>query len=654
MADYLRKETEQYDQEIAKDIIATQKAQTRSKIVVNDDGEKRDLDFVTAKRKLDNDRAKERELQQELKELKDIEFVTTELELAKYLATENARHQLQLAQAVNRDHVNQAPPPATVAQNTEYAPMVMQQPEINNFQPNYQPSYQEPQLAPQQPISASWQPVYPASITYAYNPVHETHTADFEGSSRGRGPIDSSNIFTQRPVDSYFLHEYQSPSGPIQQNTPVRPNTFFSRKYQKPRPSSVQHAEAQSRHINKPVSQRPYVQKARPYVQKANPRPYAEKASPRPYLRKVTQRPYVKTVSQRPYVQRYSSNRPAQEIASYAGRRPSFTFPGPTYSPPPYASRNKRPRVKANKNRRPSYRNGYTSAGYNNRRPSYTAGYESRKKSPALLSFFADQHRMPNMNNYYQESQLTAQQHYPMFTSSYRRPNELDQQGYHYVEKEQQNYAAQPSFIGKSDSKAQQASNTRNPVNEQKGNQRTATHQMSSTQPVKNKEEGSNRMQEMKSQPEMTSQYIQPPTQFSAFSTFSRFSPFGYQIPLAGESAAKEAIPSYYQPYNPPGAQNPYSIPQPFYPQNSRPFETMNTDSNVFHGENPPPPVQQQPQTPLHLANPEEVPLGYGLYPLPEGAEEKMEPEDGEGKFLTNHNYSLQHNCILVVPGTSF
>ena len=591
LEDVLRKDMETYDEEIAKDVIATQNAQTRNKVIVSEDG-KENAELQDAKRKLQNDRAKENEIRRELKEIKDIELMTTTLELAKYLATENARQQLQVA----KSHIQAPQPVIQVPYQSQAASF--QAPATYSY--SYAPAVQEVQVS-RQPVAmaAPWQHVYPQAINYAYNPSHVENNA-------ARHEMES---FSQARPSSSLHQETQSAAVHAQYNeaSKMPQASFFDEpRYQAPvelpRPGMAVHTEAQSRHVTKPA-----VVKPRPYIK---PRP-AAKARP--------------SFQQRPYTQnRLSNARPEQTTASLLGRKPTITFPGPTYSPPPFTTRNGRPKHKYNTN-------GYNA--YNNRYGQPIV--KAPSGSPALMTFFSDQRQVSPMANLYQSAGLFAQQHTPWFShSAYREPVASHEQyhagGYHNIEKEPAHYDIHVPYIGV--------------LSHPADNQHViAQHvaQPSSIQPERSASKTQAPASRTQKQPTdyigtqqgVPAQYALPRPEGPSFGAPA---PVMYQSPASYSElipSSKQGIPSYLSPY---AVTQPVARVQeqsaPFYPQqSSRPFETMNTDSSNFHGANGP--TQQSLQEPGgKVQNPNEVPLGYGLYPLPENAENKME-QDTEGKI---------------------
>eukprot|EP00112_Aurelia_sp_Birch-Aquarium-sp1_P010956 Seg2316.1 transcript_id=Seg2316.1/GoldUCD/mRNA.D3Y31 product="hypothetical protein" protein_id=Seg2316.1/GoldUCD/D3Y31 len=591
LEDVLRKDMETYDEEIAKDVIATQNAQTRNKVIVSEDG-KENAELQDAKRKLENDRAKENEIRRELKEIKDIELMTTTLELAKYLATENARQQLQVA----KSHI-QAPQPVI---QVPYQPQAsFQAPASYSY--SYAPAVQEVQV-PRQPVAmaAPWQHVYPQAMNYAYSPGHvENNPARHE-----------METFSQARPSSSLHHETQSAPVYVQhiEAAKMPQASFFDEpRYQAPvelpRPGMAVHTEAQSRHVTKPG-----VAKPRPYIK---PRP-AAKARP--------------SFQPRPYAQnRLSNNRPEQTTAGLIGRKPTITFPGPTYSPPPFTTRNGRPKHKYTQNGYHAYNNRYG-------QPSVKAP----SGSPALMTFFSDQRQVNPMANLYQSAGLFAQQHTPWYShSAYRAPvashEPYHMGGYHNIEKEHGHYDIHVPYIGALSHPAANLHETAQHVAQPSPKQPEVS--ASKTQ-VPASHTQNQPTDYIGTQQGVPAQYALPRPEGPSLGAPA---PVMYQNPASYSElmpSSKQGIPSYLSPYvvTQPVARV-QEQPAPFYPQqSSRPFETMNTDSSNFHGANGPP--QQSLQGPGgKVQNPDQVPLGYGLYPLPENAENKME-EDTEEKSL--------------------
>lgn len=600
LADFLRKNMEEYDQKIAKDILATQNAQTRSKVIVNDDGNKENAELANAKRKLEDDRTKEREIQQELKELKDIELMTTELELAKYLATENARHQVQFARAMTSTRAPAPPQPAS--QHIEYAPITYQQPAMT-YAPvmDQQPVVMAQPVVMSQPavIATPWQQnMYPQAVSYAYGSSHA-------------GPVGFRNEM-DNSINMYNIHRYEASRTP--EASLARPASF-QQAIETPRPSFAVHTEAQSRHITKPKITKPQQYKTM--------RPFGTKFYPKP----------------RPYTQSRVSNGQREHAASsLIGGKPTIIFPGPTYSPPPLMTREGRPKNRKAKTGYKSYSNRYSQT----KQPS----------NPALKSFFTQQHQIPQVNNMYQNPTFLAQQHGPIFTEEVysipmATPVNYHVGAYHSVEKEQPRYDLHAPFSS--------------PVHENFGGYHSFE---SSLQHVNPWEQSPSKAQIPASNTQFASMqstdYIG--TQHGVPNQYALPRPQGpsygappqviYQAPASYAetmASSKGGIPSIYAPY--------YAMPQQIapsqfinYAQTAQPFETMNTDSEAFQGKVPP--QSKAPNAKGNAKEQEDVPLGYGLYPLPENAESKM--EDKEGMFQLKSFYSkrftrLKHSLLFLM-----
>ena len=577
LANFLRKNMETYDEEIAKDILATQNAQTRSKIVVNDDGKKESAELTNAKRKLENDRAKEREIQRELKELKDIELMTTELELAKYLATENARHQAQYARALSHSQPPAPPPPPPPP--IEYAPIAYQQPSFS-----YMPA---PVVeVPRQPVvmATPWQQ-YSQPITYAYNPSHIT-SASFRNEMDVIGNGKAANVYSEPSFESMRAPQVS-----------LAHPSVFQQAIEVPRPSSAIHAKAQSRHTTKPTISKPNQNKQR--------KPFSTRFYPK-------SRPYAGY--------RVSSSHREQPVASLMSRKPTLSFPGPTYSPPPLWAR---------------------AGGPQNRFMSYSSKYNQQRKvkpqsNQALKSFFTQQQHVPSFSNMYKNPTFLAQQHGPLFTEeAYKLPMAVPMHyhigAYHAIEKEQPHFDIHVPFTT-------QITSTREYP--------PASAYQRELLPSKTQIPASNTQFHMpdyaRMQNSYANQYPLPRPQVPSFVSSPRVM---YQAPTSFAETVgslKEGIP-FYAPY--------YTAPQPVapvqqqytgYSQTSQPFETMNTDSENFNPSTPP-----KEKLPVKEAKAKEqqerVPLGYGLYPLPENAEGKM--DDKEGKMDTIFIFS----CITLL-----
>ena len=579
LADFLRKNMENYDEEIAKDIIATQNAQTRSKIIVNDDGTKESAELTNAKRKLENDRAKEREIQQELKELKDVELITTELELAKYLATENARHQVQFARALVTSRPPPPPPPPAV-QQVEYAPITYQQPAFSYMPP---PSVE----VPRQPVimAAPWQQ-YPQAINYAYGPSHMT-SGNIRNEMDALGGGRVANVYNQPSYEAMKMR----------QASLARPSSF-QQAIEAPQPSTAIHTEAQSRHVTKPTIAKPKQYKQR---KQFNTRFYPK---PRPYGQSTA-----------------SNSHREQPSASLVGGKPTITFPGPTYSPPPLWARAGRPKNRYSKNQYKSYSNRFN-LQQQTRRPS----------SPALQSFFIQQNQAPHFGNLYQTPAFLAQQHGPVFTEeAYKVPMVAPvhyQLGeYHSVEKEQPHFDIHAPFT----SQIENRFNSYHAPEYSLQNQREQSP--SKTQiPASNTQFSAVQATDyVGTQHGVANQYALPRPQGPSFGAPPQVM---YQAPASyAETVAssKGGIPSFYTPYYALPLQPAAPVQQQFvgYTQTAQPFETMNTDSENFHSQAPP--QEKAPNKAPKAKDQENVPLGYGLYPLPENADTKM--EDKEGMF---------------------
>ena len=549
---------ESYDEAIAKDILLTQNAQTRSKI--NDDGKKESAELTNATRKLENDRAKEREIQQELKELKDVELITTELELAKYLATENARHQVQFARAFTNSRPPPPPPPPPPPQApppVEYAPFAYQQPTFSYMQAPSMEVQRQPVA-----MAAPWQQ-YPQTITYAYSPSHV-----MSGSVR-----NEMGVFGGRNEPSY-----------VNMNVPqaFQAHPFaFQQAIETPKPSSVIHANAESRHMQKPTKQKQYKQR----------KPFKTRFYPKP-------KPY--------YQSRVSSNYREKPFASFNTRKPAISFPGPTYSPPPLWAR------------AGQLRGRYTS--HNNQQ------YQTKHPaSQALQSFFTQQHQAPAFGNMYQAPAFTAQQHSPLFTEeTYKLPMATPMQyhvgEYHSVEKEQPHFEIHAPFISQMESSQE--------YHVPSADQHVFT-------PARMQMPAPNTQIQMPEynvrQSSIVNQYIGPQPRIPSFVSRPQLI---YPNPTSVTETAgssKGGIP-FYTPYY--AMQQPAApVQQQFigYAQAPKPFQTMNTDSDSFHSSDPP--VEKAPTKEAKAKEQENVPLGYGLYPLPENAEGKM--NDNEGIYNT-------------------
>ena len=570
LADFLRKNMESYDEEIAKDILATQNAQTRSKVVENDDSAKESAELTNAKRKLQNDRAKEREIQQELKELKDIELITTELELAKYLATENARHQVNYARAIANSRPP-PPPPPLAPPPIEYAPITYQQPAFS-----YMPAPAAD--VPRQPavMAVPWQQ-YPQPINYAYNPNQAM-------SGRLRNDMD---VFGSGKA-SIVYNEPSYESIKVPQASLARPSGF-QQAIEVPRPSYAVHTKAQSRHMTKPTISKPKKFK--------QTKPFSTRFYPRP-------RPYAQS--------RVSSSHREQQASSLIGGKPTMSFPGPTYTPPPLWARAGRPQGRY--------------ALYSSK---YVQQKAKRPSNKALKSFFTQQQRAPYFSNMYQNPAFLAQQHSPLYTEEAYKvpmapPIHYQVGEYHSVEKEQPHFDIHAPYT------SQILSTQEYPLpgtyHRELLPSKTQTHLPGTQRQLANYVQPQNGF---------GSQYALPRQQLAPVVSPAQVI---YQTPASFAErvgSSKGGIP-FYTPY--------YSTPQPVppvqqqyagYQQVAQPFETMNTDSESF---NPPASAPPQEQAPVKVKEKEEekVPLGYGLYPLPENAEGKM--DDKEGMV---HHFSL-------------
>ena len=580
LANFLRKNMETYDEEIAKDILATQNAQTRSKITVNDDGKKESDELENAKRKLENDRAKEREIQRELKELKDIELMTTELELAKYLATENARHQVQYARALSNSQPAAPPPPPPPAP-MEYAPITYQQPSFS-----YMPA---PVVeVPRQPVvmATPWQQ-YSQPITYAYSPSHVA-SGSFRNEMDVIGNGKAANVYSQPSFESV-----RAPQVSL-----ARPSVF-QQAIEAPRPSSAIHTNAQSRHTTKPTISKPKQNRQR--------RPFSTRFYPKP-------RPYTES--------RVSSSHREQPVASLISRKPTLSFPGPTYSPPPLWAR---------------------AGGPQNQFKSYSSRYNQQRKvtpqsNQALKSFFTQQQHIPSFSNMYQNPTFFAQQHGPLFTEeAYKLPMAVPMHyhigAYHAIEKEQPHFDIHAPFTS-------QIENTQE------------YHMPSADQrellPSKTQIPAFNTQfhipDYVRMQNSYANQYALPRPQVPAFVSTPQAI---YQTPTSFAETAgslKGGIPFYSSYYATPQPAAPAQQQYTGYSQASQPFETMNTDSENFNPSNLPKeksPIKEVKEKEQQ----EKVPLGYGLYPLPENAEGKM--DDKEGKMNTIFILYLDHFQVM-------
>ena len=615
LADVLRKDMETYDEEIAKDIIATQNAQTRSKIIVSDDGEKGNNELTNAKRKLQNDRAKEEEIRNELKEIKDIELMTTQLELAKYLATENVRHQVQFAEALHRTHVESTP--QTTQYQTSYAPTTYQQPgsyvqQASYVQPtsnsySYTPAIQEMSM-PAPPPSAVVQHVFPQAINYAFSPNNaKAGNYRYELANVEKG---GNQFGSRQQTPSYYSNQRETTRLP---KTSYAQGPRFQAAIEAPKPSMAVHTDAQSRHVTKPTVTKP--------KQGWNRRP---NILSRFYPTKVKPYGQAKTTSM-------NRERPS---ASLVGRKPSLSFPGPTYSPPPFTTRTDSPRN--------PYINRYRAKYV---KPKVT----KRPKNPALASFFNYQQHANPMGNLYHSQGFNAQQHMPLYThETYKapvvKPEPYHIGEFHSIEREQPHFNVHSPFIGDVShpfNSYQAPEYTASAVEQQKQSaaktQVPAFHTQYTVAPATDYMSG------------VPFQYALPRPQGPSFGAPS---PVVYQVPTSfSESfaASKGDIPSFYAPY--------YSTPPPAapqlqsYAQTARPFEAMNTDSEVFHGSSPPQQNTNQAAPQTKVQNPEKVPLGYGLFPLPDNAEKKMD-EDAEGnqtffkilikRFLKNIHHDVR------------
>jgi len=356
----------------------------------------------------------------------------------------------------------------------------------------------------------------------------------------------------------------------------------FQQAIETPKPSSVIHANAESRHMQKPTKQKQYKQR----------KPFKTRFYPKP-------KPY--------YQSRVSSNYREKPFASFNTRKPAISFPGPTYSPPPLWAR------------AGQLRGRYTS--HNNQQ------YQTKHPaSQALQSFFTQQHQAPAFGNMYQAPAFTAQQHSPLFTEeTYKLPMATPMQyhvgEYHSVEKEQPHFEIHAPFISQMES-----SQEYHVPNVDQHVFTPARMQMPAPNTQIQMPEYNVR------QSSIVNQYIEPQPRIPSFVSRPQLI---YPNPTSVTETAgssKGGIP-FYTPYY--AMQQPAApVQQQFigYAQAPKPFQTMNTDSDSFHSSDPP--VEKAPTKEAKAKEQENVPLGYGLYPLPENAEGKM--NDNEEEKLNN------------------
>ena len=459
---------EKYDTEIAKDIGLTERAQRRNKII-NDDGTQHVDDMQAVRRKLEEDKAKEQEIRTELKELKNIELMTTGLELAKYLALEKSKHDLQIAQAVTRSRAS-ADHDANIAQQalsqsgpfTGWQPVYQQPPyasfsgyPTSNKYPSEPSIYAPPQnalqtssVAQQIPLNAELPAQHiPEAASVRQQPAAYTNSPAVESQFKPAQMPDIPNAALQPPSSSFQARPQYIPevASAVQQSSSIVNKATAESQFSSNQIPGTSSAAQQTPSTNtelypqymaevasfgqQPVS---YVYNTAAESQ-FRPNKISETAAQSRHITKtvaIQRAPGPSRISRPFYNKNILSKRPkpwhkpirlisnpSAKVknqygnANYLEGFPSkLTFPGPTYSPPPIT-------VKVVK---PTYIPVKTYA-------QYPTSYQSQTNlnipqsflNQGLVSFFSSQKQLQPYESWYKMSEMNTGKTYPSYQTQY-------------------------------------------------------------------------------------------------------------------------------------------------------------------------------------------------------------------------------------------